>query len=128
MLGRWRMAAAAVALALGLAAGGCVPPEVRDSPLADPSPDKGAQGTIAVAVPTGHEQVADALRRGFAARNPAAQVELVPTGATADVVLEGRAGRVTVQVAADAANPAGGQAFAAFVASPDGRLLIEAGR
>lgn len=125
MRDRQRRAAAAVALALGLA-GGCLPSEVHDSPLADPSPDKGAQGTIAVAVPAGCDEVAAALRGGFASRNPAAEVELVPSGATADVVLEARGGRLAAQVPPGAANRAGAQAFAAFVASPDGRLLIEA--
>jgi len=113
--------------AVGLVAMACLPPEVDSGPLADPSPDKGARGTIVVAVPDGREELADALRGGFASRNPAADVELVPTGTAADAVLEAHGDDVAARVTPDAANPAGAEAFAAFVDSPDGRLLAEDG-
>lgn len=117
-----------VVAALALLAVACLPPEVEDGPLADPSPDKGAQGTIVVAVPDGRDQIAEALRGGFASRNPAAEVDLVPSGTPADAVLQTGGDEVTARVTPGAANPAGAQAFAAFVDSPDGRLLAERNR
>lgn len=113
--------------ALSLLAMACLPPEVDSGPLADPSPDKGAQGTIVLAVPDEHDELAEAMRGGFASRNPAARLRLVAAGSPADAVLEAGGGTASVQVAPDAANPAGAQAFAAFVDSPDGRLLAQRG-